>query len=46
MEKLVGAFDKHVMVEQYIGMPFLGSIPVLKYLFGSESKVDSKLESL
>lgn len=43
VEKLVGAFDKHVMVEQYIGMPFLGSIPVLKYLFGSESKVDSKL---
>lgn len=31
-------------VEQYIGMPFLGDIPILKYLFGSESTVDSKLK--
>ncbi len=43
-EKLIGAFDKHVMAEQYIGMPFLGEIPVLRYLFGSESKVDSKIK--
>ena len=44
VERLVGTFDKHVMVNQYIGMPFLGDIPVLKYFFGSESKVDSKIK--
>lgn len=44
VERLIGAFDKHVKVEQYIGMPFLGDIPILKYLFGSESTVDSKLK--
>jgi len=44
VERLIGAFDKHVMVNQYIGMPFLGDIPILKYIFGSESKVDSKVK--
>lgn len=44
VERLIGAFDKHVKVKQYIGMPFLGDIPVLKYLFGSESTVDSKIK--
>jgi len=44
VERLIGTFDKHVMVNQYIGMPFLGDIPVLKYFFGSESKVDSKIK--
>ncbi|MPN34834.1 hypothetical protein SDC9_182328 [bioreactor metagenome] len=44
VERLIGAFDKHVMVEQYIGMPFFADIPILKYLFGAESKVDSKLK--
>lgn len=40
-EKLVAAFDKTVKTEQYNGIPYLGEIPVLKYLVGSESKVDS-----
>ena len=35
VERLIGAFDKHVKVEQYIGMPFLGDIPILKYLFST-----------
>ena len=43
-ERLIGAFDKHVKVEQYIGMPFLSGIPILKYLFGSESSVDSTIK--
>ncbi|MDD3154600.1 MAG: hypothetical protein PHS41_07010, partial [Victivallaceae bacterium] len=42
-EKLVAEFSKNVKVNQYNGMPFLGEIPVLKYLFGAESKVDSKM---
>lgn len=42
-EKLLAVYDKHVVTEQYNGMPFLGEIPVLKYLFGAESKVDSKM---
>ena len=44
VERLIGAFAKHVEVEQYIGMPFLGDIPILKFLFGWESTVDSKLK--
>ncbi len=43
-EKLVAAFDKTVKVTQYNGMPFFGEIPVLKYLLGSESKVDSRMK--
>lgn len=41
-EKLLAIYDKHVVTEQYDGMPFLGEIPVLKYLFGAETNVDSK----
>ena len=43
-EMLVAAFDKSVEVEQYNGVPFLGEIPVLRYLFGAESKVKSKFK--
>ncbi len=43
-EMLIAAFDKNVKVEQYNGIPFLGEIPVLRYLFGAESKVDSKFK--
>ncbi|OGV52692.1 MAG: hypothetical protein A2X49_16625 [Lentisphaerae bacterium GWF2_52_8] len=39
-EKLVGTFTKDSLVKQDIGMPFLGDIPVLKYLFGTS--VDSR----
>ncbi len=41
-EKLIATFDKDLFVKQYSGMPFLGDIPVLKYLFGAESMVKSK----
>ncbi len=34
-EKLLGTFDREQEVSQYNGMPFLGEIPVLKYIFGS-----------
>lgn len=44
VERLIAAFDQDVEVEQYNGIPFLGEIPVLKYLFGSESKVKSKMK--
>lgn len=43
-EMLVAAFDKSVEVEQYNSVPFLGEIPVLRYLFGAESKVKSKFK--
>lgn len=41
-EKLLAAFDKDLYIKQYNGMPFLGDIPVLKYLFGAETMVKSK----
>jgi type II secretory pathway component GspD/PulD (secretin) len=34
-EKLLGTYDREQEVSQYNGMPFLGDIPVLKYLFGA-----------
>ncbi|OGV43021.1 MAG: hypothetical protein A2X48_11220 [Lentisphaerae bacterium GWF2_49_21] len=34
-EKIVGTYDREQDVSQYNGMPFLGDIPVLKYLFGA-----------
>ncbi len=34
-EKLLAEYTKESDVEQYNGIPFLGDIPVLKYLFGS-----------
>ncbi|MBS1452638.1 hypothetical protein [Victivallis lenta] len=43
-EKLIASFDKEIEVEQYNGMPFFGDIPVLKYLFGAESRVKSKMK--
>ncbi len=42
-EKLIAAFEKEVDTTQYNGMPFLGDIPVLRYLVGAESSVKSKL---
>jgi hypothetical protein len=44
-EKLLGIFDREQDVSQYNGMPFLGDIPVLKYLFGAveHSKSSSKV---
>jgi len=41
-EKLLAIYDKDLYVKQYNGMPFLGDIPVLKYLVGSESEVKTK----
>jgi len=41
-EKLLAVYDKDVYVKQYNGMPFLGDIPVLKYLVGSEAEVKTK----
>ncbi len=41
-EKLVAGYRKSVKTKQWNGVPFLGEIPVLKYLFGAESEVDSK----
>ncbi len=41
-EKLIATYDKDVYTYQYNGVPFVGEIPVLKYLLGSESKVKSK----
>ena len=43
-EKLIASFDKEIEVEQYNGMPFFGDIPVLKYLFGAESRVKSTMK--
>jgi type II secretory pathway component GspD/PulD (secretin) len=44
-EKLLGTFDREQDVSQYNGMPFLGDIPVLKYIFGAveHSKSVSKV---
>lgn len=41
-EKLIATYDKDIYTKQYNGMPFLGDIPVIKYLFGSEAWVKSK----
>lgn len=37
-EKLLGSFVKEHKVTQNTGMPFLGDLPVLKYIFGSTSE--------
>ena len=44
-EKLLGTYDREQDVSQYNGMPFLGDIPVLKYLFGAveHSKSSTKV---
>ncbi|HCE44332.1 MAG TPA: hypothetical protein DET40_12360 [Lentisphaeria bacterium] len=44
-EKLLGTFDREQDVSQYNGMPFLGDIPVLKYIFGAvaHSKSSTKV---
>lgn len=34
-EKMLGTFEREQDVSQYNGMPFLGDIPVLKYIFGA-----------
>ena len=34
-EKMLGTYDREQDVSQYNGMPFLGDIPVLKYIFGA-----------
>ena len=41
-EKLIAVYDKDVYTYQYNGVPYVGEIPVLKYLLGSEAKVKSK----
>ncbi len=35
-EKFLASFNKEEDVEEYIGMPFFGDVPVLKYLFGTQ----------
>ncbi len=44
-EKMLGTYDRTQDVSQYNGMPFLGDIPVLKYIFGAveHSKSISKV---
>ena len=38
-ERLLATWKKDYDTEQTIGMPFLSSIPVLKYLFGTTTKI-------
>jgi hypothetical protein len=38
-ERLLATWKKEYDTEQTIGMPFLSSIPVLKYLFGTTTKI-------
>ncbi|MFZ2655949.1 MAG: hypothetical protein WAX69_13545 [Victivallales bacterium] len=44
-EKLLGTYEREHEVNQYNGIPFLGDIPVLKYLFGAmeNSKAKTKV---
>jgi len=44
-EKILFSYNRQHDVTQYNGMPFLGKIPYIKYLFGDEimSKVNSKV---
>jgi len=44
-EKLLATYDREHEVSQYSGIPFLGDIPVLKYLFGAAetSKATTKV---
>jgi hypothetical protein len=41
-EKLLTTYTKEHMVKQYNGMPFLGDIPVLKYIFGAAANSKTK----
>ena len=41
-EKLIATYDKDIFTKQYSGIPFMGDIPVLKYLFGAETTVKTK----
>ncbi len=41
-EKLMTSWVKESEVEQTIGMPFLSDIPVLKYLFGTTTRIKEK----
>ncbi len=41
-EKLIGVFDRDLIVKQYNGIPFLGDIPGLKYLCGAATESKSK----
>lgn len=41
-EKLLGTYERETDVTQYIGMPWLSDIPVLKYLFGTETTLKAK----
>lgn len=40
-ERLLATWKKEYDTEQTIGMPFLSDIPVLKYLFGTTTKIKS-----
>jgi hypothetical protein len=42
-EKLLATWNREQEVEQNIGIPFLCEIPVLKYIFGSTTKVKEKV---
>ena len=42
-EKLLASWNREQEVEQNIGIPFLCEIPVLKYIFGSTTKVKEKV---
>jgi hypothetical protein len=39
-EHLLAVYDRKQQVAQTVGVPFLTDIPVLKYLFGTETKLD------
>jgi hypothetical protein len=40
-ERLLATWKKEYDTEQTIGMPFLSDIPILKYLFGTTTKIKS-----
>lgn len=37
-ESIAASLNKQHVVEEFVGIPFLSEIPVLKYLFGTETK--------
>ncbi|MFA6567999.1 MAG: hypothetical protein WCS96_07295, partial [Victivallales bacterium] len=42
MEKILGIYSREHEVSQYNGIPFLGDIPVLKYIFGAVENSKAK----
>ena len=41
-EKLLASWDRTMKVTQTIGIPFLSRIPILKYLFSTETTTEEK----